>query len=50
MNTLIETVKEIEARYEEKFGKIQECCRLYKDYCRCQTEETQKGSAKVEDK
>lgn len=50
MNTLIETVKEIEARYEEKFGKIQACCRLYKNYCRCEKKETQNGSAKSNDK
>lgn len=28
-------VREIEKKYEAKFGKIQPCCRLYKNYCRC---------------
>jgi len=34
----LKLVREIEAKYEEKFGKIQPCCRIYKDYCRCSAE------------
>jgi hypothetical protein len=36
----IRVVREIEAKYEAKWGPIQSCCGFYQDYCRCIKAET----------
>jgi hypothetical protein len=40
----LKIVREIEEKYEEKYGKIQACCNLYKNYCRCSKETQQQVS------
>lgn len=39
--------REIEKKYEAKWGEIQECCNLYKRYCRCEKQETRQEPAPV---
>lgn len=34
-------VKEIVERNEKVYGKIQDCCELYKKYCSCNNEDTE---------
>jgi len=30
-------LQEIKEKSEKKFGKLQKCCGMYEDYCRCKS-------------